>query len=267
VTGPDIVVVRDPEAATAAAAVHVADALQAAVEQRGVAHWAVTGGSSAVGLCQALVREPLFDHVPWRDVHLWWGDDRFVPRDHPLSNVKPFYDILLGVSRRDEGSLTEERIGAPIPADHLHPFLTAEALGAGEGPEWCAAAMADELRAAAPMTADGWPLFDVMTLGMGPDGHILSVFPGSVALAAKQLALGIDAPTHVEPHVARVTLNPAVLSVARMLLVVATGEGKAGVLADVLSPVRDPLRWPSQLAAREGAIWIVDEAAAARLPR
>jgi 6-phosphogluconolactonase/glucosamine-6-phosphate isomerase/deaminase len=52
-----------------------------------------------------------------------------------------------------------------------------------------------------------------------------------------------------------------------MLLVIATGEGKAGVLADVLGPVREPLRWPSQLAAREGAIWIVDEAAAARLPR
>ena len=117
--------------------------------------------------------------------------------------------------------------------------------------------MADELRAAAPMTADGWPVFDVMTLGMGEDGHILSVFPGSAALAATQLAIGVDAPTHIEPHVPRVTLNPKVLAVARALLVIATGEGKAATLADVLGPVGDALRWPSQLAWRDGATWIV----------
>ena len=102
-SGPELVVVRDQEAATQMAAERVAADLTAAIEQRGVGHWAVTGGSSAVGLCQALSREPLIDQVPWREVHMWWGDDRFVPRDHPLSNVKPFYDILIGVGRQDEG--------------------------------------------------------------------------------------------------------------------------------------------------------------------
>ena len=178
---------------------------------------------------------------------MWWGDDRFVPRDHPLSNVKPFYDILLGVGRQDEGSLGK-RVGVGLPILQTHPFRTAEAMAAGQGPAWSAAAMADELRAVAPMTADGWPVFDVMTLGMGEDGHILSVFPGSAALAATQLAIGVDAPTHIEPHVPRVTLNPKVLAVARTLLVIATGEGKAATLADVLGPVGDALRWPSQLA-------------------
>lgn len=265
-SGPALVVVRDPEAATDAAAAHIARALEAAVGQRGVAHWAVTGGSSAVGLCRALSTAPLRDEVPWGDVHLWWGDDRFVPRDHPLSNVKPFYDILIGVGAAEEGTAGSHG-GVALPIDQMHPFRTTESIGEGHDPAWCAAAMADELRAAAPMTDDGWPVFDVMSLGMGADGHVLSVFPGSTALHAKQLALGIDAPTHIEPHVARVTLNPAVVTVAREVLMIATGESKAAVLADVLGSERDPTRWPAQLAVRDGSTWIVDEEAASRLPR
>ena len=66
-------------------------------------------------------------------------------------------------------------------------------------------------------------------LGMGGDGHVLSVFPGSAALASTELCLAIPAPTHIEPHVERVTMNPAVIGAARQVLVVATGAGKAAV--------------------------------------
>ena len=209
--------------------------------------------------------EPLRSEIPWAGVHMWWGDDRFVPRDHPLSNFKPFNDVLIGIGTAEEG--TAGRHGVPIPIDQVHPFRTTEAIGAGQDQALCAAAMADELRAAAPMTDDGWPVFDLMTLGMGADGHVLSVFPGSLALAAKQLTLGVDAPAHIEPHVARVTLNPVVVTVARAVLMIATGESKAAVLAEVFGAERDPSRWPSQLAVRDGSTWIVDEAAASRLPR
>ena len=111
----------------------------------------------------------------------------------------------------------------------------------------------------------GWPSFDLLVLGVGGDGHILSVFPGSTALDAADLAMAIPAPTHIEPHVQRVTMNPAVVAAARRVLVLVTGSAKAPVVGEVFGASRDPGRWPAQLALRDGATWILDEAAAARL--
>jgi 6-phosphogluconolactonase len=104
-------------------------------------------------------------------------------------------------------------------------------------------------------------------VGVGPDGHILSVFPGSVAFDRLESVLPIPAPTHVEPHVPRVTLNPRVVAAARSVLVVVHGAGKASILGSVLGDEIDERRWPAQLARREGATWIVDEAAASSIRR
>ncbi len=270
-SGPEIVVVRDPDAAAHEAARRVGVALRDAVGRRGRADWAVTGGSTAVGIYRALATAPLRDEIPWESVHVWWGDDRFVPRDHPLSNVKPFDDILLGIGAAEVGTAGGGPAGGgpagvPMPPEHFHPFRTGEAIGAARGAAWCADAMAAELREAGPISDDGWPAFDLLTLGMGGDGHVLSVFPGSPAFDAPELALAIPAPTHIEPHVERVTLNPAVITAARRVILVALGAGKAAILADVLGQVADVRRWPAQLARRDRAIWIVDEAAATRLP-
>ena len=262
VSEPQVVVVRDPDAATDEAARRIVVVLRDAVARRGRADWAVTGGSTAIGIYRALATAPLRDEIAWAAIHVWWGDDRFVPRDHPLSNVKPFDDILLGIGRAEEGTAGGGPAGLPIPPEHFHPFRTSEAIGRARGTVWCAELMAAELHASGPIADDGWPAFDLMTLGMGGDGHILSVFPGSPAFEAHDLALGIEAPTHIEPHVERVTLNPAVVSAAREVLVVVVGESKAAVLAEVLGPVTDVRRWPAQLARHAGTTWIVDEAAA-----
>ncbi len=251
---PEIVVVTDPEAASAAAADRIAASLRAAVETRGRADWATTGGSAAVGIYRRLAEPDVRDAIPWADVHTWWGDDRFVPRDHPLSNVKALDDILLDIAGR-------------IPLDNLHPFRTSEAIGAGLDPSACAAQLAAELHAAGPPEADGWPVFDLVVLGVGPDGHVLSVFPGSAAFDSADWALAIPAPTHVEPHVARVTLNPAIVTTAREVLVVTHGAGKAGVLGEIFGPEIDVRRRPAQLARRAGATWVLDEAPAANVPR
>lgn len=264
---PEVVVVVDAETASVLAAERIGAALTRAVEARGRADWATTGGASAVGLYRAIAGAAERDTVPWSAVHTWWGDDRFVPRDHPLSNVKAFDDILLGIGGAEEGTAGGGQAGIGIHADHVHPFPTAEAIGRGLGAAWCAATLAETVRAAdVRRAAGGVPVFDLVVLGIGGDGHMLSVFPGSPALGSDAVTMAIPAPTHIEPHVERVTFTPSIVAAATEMLVLVLGDAKAAILREVLGPW-DPARLPAQLARRDGATWILDEAAAARLAR
>ena len=173
---------------------------------------------------------------------------------------------MLGISAAEEGTAGGGYTGVPIPIENIHPFPIGEAIGEGRGAAWCAATLADELRAAGLPAVDGWPAFDLILLGIGVDGHLLSVFPGSPALDTTELALAIPAPTHIEPHVERVTLNPAVVGAAVGVVVVVTGAEKASIIPSIFGSDQDPHRWPAQLALRAGATWILDEAAASGLP-
>jgi 6-phosphogluconolactonase len=255
VSEPQIIAVPDAEATGPAAAELIVDVLARAAAARGRADFVTTGGSTPVAIYRALAADPLRARMPWSQVHVWWGDERFVPREHELSNVKPLDDVLL----RDGA--------APLPRTGIHPFPVARTLAAGEDEAWCAAELAGELQASGIPTDEGWPVFDLVLLGVGPDGHILSVFPGSAAFRSGSWSLAIPAPSLVEPHVPRVTLNPAIVSVARSVLVVAHGEAKAAVVRDILTGPLDPERLPAQLARHDRATWILDEAAAAGLGR
>lgn len=266
---PELIIVPDREAVGAEAAERIAAALAESVRVRGRADWATTGGSMAPRIYRRLAAEPLRDIVPWSAVHVWWGDDRYVPVDHPLSNVKPFDDILLAIGYTEEGRLGLGKSGAPkpipLPVDNIHPFPTTIAIGGARGAAWCAAELAKDLKNATLEFDGSWPILDLIVVGIGTDGHLLSVFPGSVAFESRDLAMPIPAPTHIEPHVERVTLNPAVLGVARQVLAVASGADKASVLADVFGSDPDPVRLPAKLARRAGATWVVDSTAAERL--
>jgi 6-phosphogluconolactonase len=273
---PTVVRLADPEACALAAAERIIEILDVAIDERGEAHWATTGGSTPAAIYRHLALGPLRDDIDWRKVRLWWTDERFVPIDHPLSNAKIAMDFLIdaaafaGESGTGESGIdvkTGRAPGVPIDREDVHPFPVAEALGHGRDPDWCAARYVEELRADGPDGGvDGLPAFDLMLLGVGPDGHILSVFPGSPAFDTDAWAVGIPAPTHVEPHVRRVTLSPALVPAARDLVVVSHGASKAEILADVLTSPIEPRRLPAQLARRAGATWFVDAAAAARLP-
>jgi len=263
-SGEPRIIVAQTDAVPAIAADSIVRALVAAIDARGVAHWATTGGSNPAGVYRELLRPSRRDLVAWDSVHLWWGDDRYVPRNDPLSNVRAVDEILVhdGLLQDAGGPAT----GLPIQFDHLHPFPCGDSIGEGYDAAWCAAALADELATIGPPSPGGWPIFDLVFLGIGGDGHLLSVFPGSEAFDAEAWAMAIPAPTHIEPHVERVTMNPAIIGVARAVLVVATGAEKAAVLAEILGPVREPRRWPAQLARHEQAAWILDTEAAALLP-
>jgi 6-phosphogluconolactonase len=249
---PALIVAPDPDSLSRLAASHLIETIGAALAGRGRADVALTGGSTPGAMYRRLVEPGLGDRIAWDRVHLWWGDDRFVPRGDPLSNL----------------SLADERLLAPggirIPTDNVHPFPTDRAFADGLGAGWCASTYASDVAAALP-TVDGWPAFDLVLVGIGGDGHLLSVFPGSAALTSDRLGLAIPAPTHIEPRVDRVTLNPAILVAARAVLATATGGAKAGVIARILEGRRDPMALPGVLARRAGATWILDRAAAERL--
>jgi 6-phosphogluconolactonase/glucosamine-6-phosphate isomerase/deaminase len=273
---PRIHVLHDPEATARAAAEAIARGLRDAIEQRGMAFWAVTGGSTAVGIYQALATPPLRDSVPWDLVHAWWADDRYVGRDHPLSNVLPFDQVLLsasalgGLSGTGADAAQVERgiePGVRMPVGNVHAPPMARAIAAAGGAEQAAREYDAELRRAGPPVGEtGYPVFDVIFVGIGPDGHLFSVFPGSPLFDADAWVSGVPAPTHVEPHLARISMHPGILDAARHVVVVTHGEGKASILATVFGPERDVRRWPAQLAVRDGAEWFLDRAAAASLP-
>ena len=274
----EVVVLADEQALARESARRLVEALGRAIDERGAAHVALTGGSSAVALYRELAEPEWFEAIDWGGVHLWWGDDRFVPVDHPDSNIGLAYSMLLASGARsgESGSIGATAVdvaspggpGLPIPADNVHPFEIDEALGESDAGELVAQRYAEALREHLPRGAGDLPAFDVILLGVGPDGHILSVFPGSAALEpGAPLVLAVPAPEHVEPHLPRVTLNPRLLEAAGLVVVMASGVKKADVLAEVLEGERDSRRLPAQLAVRHNAVWLLDEAAASRLAR
>lgn len=256
---PELVVVADEEAASQLAAERIAAALIAAVERRGRADFCTTGGSTPIPIYRLLAGSPMCDSIPWQAVHVWWGDDRFVPRSHPESNVKALDDVLLGGGAGETG-------GVPLPSGNIHPFPIDRAIVEFHDAEWCAARYAEEMARGVPIAVGNWPAFDLILVGVGDDGHVLSCFPGSPALDSMAWAMGVPAPTHIGPHLPRVTVNPHLLEAAPVL-VVTWGATKAEALGHVFGALRDDRRWPVQRTRRPGVAWIVDEAAAALTPR
>jgi 6-phosphogluconolactonase len=236
---PKIVVVADAEAMAHAAAARLVERVNAA---RGRAAISLTGGASPQGLYRLLAEEPWRSRVPWDRVHWFMGDDRFVPQSDPLSNM--------GMARR----LFLDRVGAPPANVHAIPTDA-------NYPEGAANIYEDELKAfyGAEQFDPSRPLFDLVLMGLGPDGHTASLFPGSRALAEQERwVLGV-AKAGMEPYVPRVTLTfPAHASTREMLFLV-DGEGKRDILRRVLSGEDFPA---AQARADGDLVWLIDKAAA-----
>ncbi len=202
----------------------------------------LTGGSSPEGLYRLLAEEPWRSKVPWDRTHWFIGDDRFVPQSDPLSNM--------GAARR----LFLDRVGAPDGT--IHPMPTE-----APDPDEAARRYEAELKAfyGGQRLDPARPLFDLVLMGLGSDGHTASLFPQSPALFEKERwVLGI-AEAGMTPFVPRVTLTfPALASTGEMLFLV-DGAGKAPILHRVLAGEDLPAR----RAYAEGDLdWLVVRAAA-----
>ena len=200
----------------------------------------LTGGSSPKQLYQLLATDAYRSQIPWDRVHWFIGDERFVPADDPLNNM--------GVARR----IFLDRVA---PAGNIHPIPTDTA-----SPDESARQYETELKSfyGANALDPARPLFDVVLMGVGPDGHTASLFPGYPAVEETERWVTGVPKAHVEPFVPRVSLTLPALSSCREMLFEFSGPDKRAILTRVF----DSENLPANRAHSTGeTIWLVDKAA------
>ena len=200
----------------------------------------LTGGSSPKQLYQLLVSEPYRSRIPWDRVHWFIGDERFVPPADPLNNMATARRIFLD---------------ACAPADNIHPIATDLA-----DAELSALQYERELKSyyGAGVLDPARPLFDVVLMGVGPDGHTASLFPGYPAIEeTRRWVVGVPR-ANVEPLLPRVTLTLPALGSCREMLFEVAGADKRAILTRVL----EGENLPAGRACTPGeTLWLVDKAA------
>ena len=240
--GARAAVYPDARAAAVALAESFAERAVEAVGARGRFSVALTGGSGPVRAYRLLGEEPLRSRIPWQGVHLFWGDDRCVPPGHARSNFRMANEAFIA--------------RVPIPPANVHRMRGE--LSAAEGAE----AYARELAA---FFGPGVPRFDLIHLGVGPDGHVASLFPFTDALRERERTVTTN--LHLPPGEPRITLTLPVLNAAARIELPVMGADKAAVAWTVLRGPIDPFRFPAQLLRPVDGemVWVMDAGAASRL--
>lgn len=206
---------------------------------------ALSGGSTPKAMLTLLAGDPFRDTVPWSSIYFFWGDERTVPPDHADSNYRMATEALLA--------------NAPVPADHIFRIPADD-----PDPEKAAADYEATIRRVFGVV-EGWPRFDLIMLGMGPDGHTASLFPGTTALHALDRIVVSNFVAKFNTH--RITLTAPAINAARNITFVAGGADKAETLKGVLEGPYQPDTYPSQMIQpKDGRLlWMIDEAAAAQI--
>lgn len=241
-------VFEDAAALSCAAAQHFVDCAQIAVAQRGKARIAISGGSTPKSTFALLAdpAQPYREAMPWEKLEIYWVDERCVPPDHPDSNYRMTREVLLDK--------------VPIPASQVFRMQ-------GElDPEEAAAKYESEIRKQFRLEGAQGPVFDVLALGMGDDGHTASLFPHTEAI--HELGRIVVANHVPQKQTWRITLTWPVIVEARDLFFLIAGKDKADPLQRVLQGPYDPETLPSQLIQpRSGKLlMLLDKTAAANLP-
>jgi len=215
---------------------------------------ALSGGSTPKAMFSLLAAEPFLNTVPWTSIYFFWGDERCVPPDHPDSNYRMASETLLSKVPVPPENIF--RIPAELPDPEQAARAYAETLM-----QFFLAGPGKSTTATAPLS--NVPRFDLIFLGMGPDGHTASLFPHTAALQASEHQIVVA--NYVEKFKAhRITLTAATINNARNVTFLAAGEDKAETLKNVLEGSYQPELYPSQLIRpRNGSLlWMVDQAAA-----
>jgi 6-phosphogluconolactonase len=251
VTVPEVVVHRDGQQLAQAVAARLTTRTVEVQAARGVASVVLTGGGLGIASLAALAGSPAHDSVDWRSLDLWWGDERFLPAGHPDRNETQAREALL-----DRVALDPARV---------HPMPGPDGPD-GDDPEAAAERYAADLAAAArPGDHGGVPRFDVLMLGVGPDGHVASLFPEQPAVyETVRTVVGVRGSP--KPPPVRISLTfPAIRSAAEVWLI-AAGAEKARAIHLALSGTGSVQIPAAGARGQQRTLVLLDEAAASALP-
>lgn len=215
------------------AAERMATAIDLALDERDRCQIALAGGSTPALAYGRLGQE----HLPWERVDVLLGDERWVPAADPASNARMIKATLLGQEPARRARFH------PVPTDLPTPEASADAFEA----------LVRQLCPGDP------PVFDLLLLGLGDDGHTASLFPGSVAATVRERAVAVGSGKGME----RITLTAPVLSAARQVVFLVSGEGKQQALARLLDPEEPAERTPARLVQPRTPVLVLADASAA----
>jgi 6-phosphogluconolactonase len=249
-TPPLVVVHQDATLLARAVAARLVTSLVDAQAARGSASVVLTGGGIGIASLRELAVSPARDAIDWDALDVWWGDERFLPAGHAERNETQAREALL-----DAVHLQTARVHPMAPSDGPD----------GDDIDAAAARYADELaRASRPEDHAPVPSFDVLLLGVGPDGHVASLFPEAPALHDERIVVPVRGAPKPPPN--RLSLSMTAINAARELWLVAAGEEKAGAVRMALGGAGAHQVPAAGVAGRVRTRWLLDRAAASRLP-
>lgn len=219
---------------------------QAAITKTGRFTIALSGGSTPKKLYGLLAQEPYRSQIEWANVDVFWSDERNVAPDDPESNYHMAHEVLLSK--------------VPIPTNQIHRMV-------GEQEDRDAASLAYTREMQNTFGTEGVPAFDLIQLGMGPEGHTASLFPHQPSLHEQQrIIMPVSVP---KPPPPRLTFTPRLLNEAAHILFLVTGAEKADAVQAVLEGDYQPDEYPAQIVhPNKGEVtWMLDTAAAAKLQK
>ena len=239
----DVQVFSSRAALTQAAADLVLTSAEEAVRERRRFVWGLSGGSTPEALYRALREPPYSNAMPWRATVVFWGDERWAPHDHPDSNQRMATDALLAHSPASDANVI------PVPTESTTPDASA-------------AAVEDALRR---VFVDASVHPDLLLLGIGPDGHTASLFPGTSALEERERLFAANRVPQLDTW--RITATLPLINASRRVVFLAQGQDKADAVRVALHPPDGGPPLPAALVApHDGTLtWLLDEEAASRL--
>jgi 6-phosphogluconolactonase len=247
---PEILVHADGTLLAKAAAARLVTRLVDAVAAAGRANLVLTGGGIGTAVLAELAAAPARDAVDWQRVDFWWGDERFVPAGHP--------------DRNETGARAALLDAIDVDPARVHPMPGPDGPD-GDDPEAAAARYAAELRAATRHEDHGpVPAFDILMLGIGPEGHVASLFPGLPALYDNRPVVAVRGSP--KPPPVRISLTLPSIQAAREVWILASGSEKSGAISLALSGA-GPVQLPAAGArGRQRTLYLLDATAAAKIP-